>query len=36
MQSGEGMYAFVSHAFAEGAVGLIQVGAPQRGVGEGH
>jgi hypothetical protein len=30
--SGEGVYAFVTHAFADaakGAVGLIRVGAPQ-------
>jgi len=37
--SGEGTYAFVTHAFADaakGAVGLIQVGAPQPVVGMGH
>jgi nitrite reductase (NO-forming) len=37
--SGEGTYAFVTHAFADaakGAVGLIQVGAPQQMVGMGH
>jgi nitrite reductase (NO-forming) len=36
--SGEGMYAFVTHAFADaakGAVGLIQVGAPEVAAG-GH
>jgi nitrite reductase (NO-forming) len=37
--SGEGTYAFVTHAFAEaakGAVGLIQVGTPQPLVGMTH
>lgn len=37
--SGEGTYAFVTHAFADaakGAVGLIQVGAPQQVAGMGH
>lgn len=37
--SGEGMYPFVTHAFADaekGAVGLIQVGAPKRVAGGGH
>lgn len=37
--SGEGTYAFVTHAFADaakGAVGLIQVGAPQQMAGVGH
>ena len=37
--SGEGTYAFVTHAFADaakGAVGLIQVGAPQQIAGMGH
>lgn len=37
--SGEGVYAFVSHAFADaakGAVGLIQVGAPQQAATAGH
>ncbi len=37
--SGEGMYAFVTHAFADaakGAVGVIQVGAPQRVTAMAH
>lgn len=37
--SGEGMYAFVSHAFADaekGAVGLIRVGEPTLVAGAGH
>ena len=37
--SGEGTYAFVTHAFADaakGAVGLIQVGNPQQIAGMGH
>ena len=37
--SGEGVYAFVTHAFADaakGAVGLVRVGAPQAAVGAGH
>jgi nitrite reductase (NO-forming) len=37
--SGEGMYAFVTHAFADaekGAVGLIQVGQPELAAGVGH
>jgi nitrite reductase (NO-forming) len=37
--SGEGMYAFVTHAFADaskGAVGLVQVGHPQVAAGMGH
>lgn len=37
--SGEGTYAFVTHAFADaekGAVGLIQVGQPQVAAGAGH
>lgn len=37
--SGEGMYAFVTHAFADaakGAVGMIRVGAPQVAAGMGH
>jgi nitrite reductase (NO-forming) len=37
--SGEGTYAFVTHAFADaakGAVGLIQVGAPQQVAGMTH
>jgi nitrite reductase (NO-forming) len=37
--SGEGLYAFVTHAFADaakGAVGLIQVGTPQVAAGMGH
>jgi hypothetical protein len=32
-QSGEGLYAFVTHSFADaqkGAVGLIQVGTPKQ------
>jgi nitrite reductase (NO-forming) len=38
-RSGEGMYAFVTHAFADaskGAVGLIQVGTPQLAAAAGH
>jgi nitrite reductase (NO-forming) len=37
--SGEGTYAFVTHAFADaakGAVGLIQVGTPRQVAGMGH
>lgn len=37
--SGEGVYAFVTHSFADaakGAVGLIQVGPPQAVAGMGH
>ena len=37
--SGEGMYAFVTHAFADaakGAVGLIRVGTPEVAAGMGH
>jgi nitrite reductase (NO-forming) len=37
--SGEGIYAFVTHAFADaekGAVGLIQVGQPTLAAGAGH
>ncbi|MGH7587957.1 MAG: hypothetical protein ACRELU_05135 [Gemmatimonadota bacterium] len=37
--SGEGMYAFVTHAFLDaekGAVGLIQVGNPELASGVGH
>lgn len=37
--SGEGLYAFVTHAFADaskGAVGLIRVGAPKVAAGMGH
>jgi nitrite reductase (NO-forming) len=37
--SGEGMYAFVTHAFADaakGAVGLVQVGAPKVAAGTAH
>ena len=37
--SGEGAYAFVTHSFADaakGAVGLMQVGAPQEIAGMGH
>ena len=37
--SGEGMYAFVTHAFSDaekGAVGLIQVGNPELASGVGH
>jgi nitrite reductase (NO-forming) len=37
--SGEGTYAFLTHAFADaakGAVGLIQVGAPQQVAGMTH
>ncbi|HET6342160.1 MAG TPA: multicopper oxidase domain-containing protein [Gemmatimonadota bacterium] len=37
--SGEGVYAFVTHAFADaekGAVGLIQVGQPDLAAGVGH
>jgi nitrite reductase (NO-forming) len=37
--SGEGVYAFVTHAFADadkGAVGLIQVGATELATGMGH
>src|SRR5690606_17061364 len=37
--SGEGVYAFVTHAFADaekGAVGLIQVGQPNLAAGVGH
>lgn len=38
-QSGEGVYAFVTHAFADaskGAVGLIKVGNPTMAAGMGH
>lgn len=37
--SGQGMYAFVTHAFSDaqkGAVGLIQVGRPALAAGVGH
>ena len=37
--NGEGVYAFVTHAFADadkGAVGLIQVGAADLAAGMGH
>src|SRR2546427_10860396 len=37
--SGEGVYAFVTHAVADaakGAVGLIRVGAPELAAGEAH
>ena len=38
-QKGEGLYAFVTHAFADaekGAVGLLQVGQPELAAGVGH
>ena len=38
-ESGEGVYAFVTHAFADaskGAVGLIKVGQPVLAAGMGH
>ena len=38
-ESGEGVYAFVTHAFADaskGAVGLVQVGVPTLAAGMGH
>ena len=38
-ESGEGVYAFVTHAFADaskGAVGLVQVGEPTLAAGMGH
>jgi nitrite reductase (NO-forming) len=38
-ESGEGVYAFVTHAFADaskGAVGLVQVGQPMLAAGMGH